>query len=340
VIAWLVAEAKLLAWLRRYADEIQPASALRWWLEAYLLGFVIFTLIPLDLTLSVTELFHKYERGQVILIPFTYTYREPMRIVYQFFADIVTFVPVGALVMLVVPLRFARQSPVLVGIVCGGAIALVIECAQLLVLSRYTDTTDIVLGSIGAGLGAWLMARSRHGVSAPFALPDRRWRFAGFWSLVIAGYSVFLMIGFWYPFDWTTDRAVIREGYEGFFRVPFLALYRSSSFNALRQVLLRMLLFAPLGVMTARMAVVAATRTGRTLVTLLGLGYACALAVVIEGAQIAMPSKVADATEIPFYVIGAIAGCLGARRMVGNTEAAQAAESRRRLVFPVGDRRR
>ena len=153
---------------------------------------------------------------------------------YQFFADIVTFVPVGALIVMSGwHRRFGsdRVGLVLAGLTITGAI----EFMQLLVISRFTDVTDVLLGTLGVLIGGSYTARL---VAAPDARPASRtgpqsWGAAWPWALGIFGYSAFLAGGFLFPFDVTDDRQLILSRVEGFFRVPFLSLYEGTEANAL-----------------------------------------------------------------------------------------------------------
>src|SRR5688572_17710527 len=71
IVVWLAIGPRIVAWLRRYSSDREPRSAMRWLLGAYLVGFGIYSVIPLDLTISVTELYGKYRRGAVLLVPFS-----------------------------------------------------------------------------------------------------------------------------------------------------------------------------------------------------------------------------------------------------------------------------
>jgi glycopeptide antibiotics resistance protein len=220
------------------------------------------------------------------------------------------------------------------GFVGGGGVALMMEFAQLFVLSRFTDVTDIALGSIGAGLGAWWMTRSlpRPADSPIIEVVGSRSRVASWWLAALGGYSLFLAAGFWFPFEWTDSRDVIRARLDGFFRVPFLALYQGTEFNAIRQVLVRLLLFVPVGAIVARTALLALSDTARRAIEVAGLAYAALLATGIEAAEIAMPSKVADATEVFVCLGGAVIGLVVMRRVLGPgavESAAVAAEAAR-----------
>ena len=72
------------------------------------------------------------------------------------------------------------------------------------------------------------------------------------WLMATAGYSLFLAVGFLFPFDLTADRSLAAARLEAFLtRPPFLALYLGNEFNAIKQALVRILLFVPLGAMWA-----------------------------------------------------------------------------------------
>jgi glycopeptide antibiotics resistance protein len=300
-VAWLALGARVIRWLRQSAAGRDSRSRHVWLLELYLIGLITYSVIPLDLTISVTELYHKFQRGGVVVIPFSYGYRSASSVLYQFFADTAQFVPVGAWVALTQRKRLRARSPILAAAIGGGMIAALIEFAQLLVMSRFTDTTDVVLGTAGAGFGGWLAARYASTSGDPQfapADPSAVSRRSLSWLAVIGGYSVFLLAGFLFPFEFTYDRALIGSRLESFFRVPFYALYLGTEFNAITQVLIRMLLFAPLGALWAAVAVRGASRGTRHIIHALALAHSVGLALTIEAIQIAMPSKVADLTEV------------------------------------------
>ena len=307
VLLWFAVGQAITDWLRTYSRQADPRSRVDWLLQTYVVGLVLFSAMPLDLTLSLTELYGKFKSGQVSLVPFAYQYSSPAGFVYQYFADIITFVPVGAWLA---RSRMARawMLPVLVGIVAGALVSLGIETLQLLVLSRFTDTTDILLGTIGCAAGAWVASRESDRVlSAPAGSGVRGWLpLAG----AIAGYSAFLMVGFWFPFDFTFDPAFVRGRLESFYRTPFTALYWGSEFTALTQTLLRVLLFAPLGALWGVAAARARMPAFRRLLQVLAVLYSGAVALTIELGQLLMPSRIADPTEVFLCTVGALAGLI------------------------------
>jgi len=308
-LLWLGVGQQLVEWVRSYGLDRSPASRIGWLLLAYVVGFIVYSLIPLDLTISFTELYKKYEKGQVILIPFSYPYGSVANAVYQLAADILVFVPVGAWLAHSQAHRRRHRSLVLFGIAGGVLFALGLEILQALIVSRYSDATDIVLSGLGAGLGAWLITRfTPSGANAlTRTSTDSLTRLLAP-GIVLLAYSAILAIGFWFPFEISRDRLILRHRLELFFQVPFNALYQGSEFNAIKQVLVRLLLFAPVGVLWAHLAHLAASSGIRRVVLFAGVIYSAGLAAGIELAQIFMPEKIADSTEILFCVVGALAG--------------------------------
>jgi glycopeptide antibiotics resistance protein len=128
------------------------------------------------------------------------------------------------------------------------------------------------------------------------------------WLAGIAGYSAFLALGFWFPFDLTADRHLIAARTATFFRTPFEALYLGPEFNALTQMLVRVLLFAPLGMLWGRVARFGTSIGAQRGIALFGIAYGIVLAFGIEAAEILMPSKVADFTEVLLCAIGLVGG--------------------------------
>jgi VanZ family protein len=107
----------------------------------------------------------------------------------------------------------------------------------------------------------------------------------------------------------TRNRAVIRERLDDFLtRVPFLSLYLTDMSNAIKQLLVRVLMFAPIGMIWAIIANLARTAASRAILLTVGVVYATALAFGIEIAEVLMPDKIADSTEVLLCVIGALGG--------------------------------
>jgi glycopeptide antibiotics resistance protein len=318
VVCWLVLGERVVAWVGRYNADRLAKSQVRWWLEAYMLGLLIYSVIPLDLTMSLTELYDKYQRGQVLLIPFAYSYESASSVVYQFFADVMMFVPVGAWLAVSNWHRRIARSPLIGAAVGGVMIAAIVEFAQLLVISRFTDVTDILLGATGATIGAWVVGRvDRSGSRGRAGAAAGQLSRVVPWLVAIVGYSAFVAVGLLFPFRFTGDRRLIHERLDEFLtRLPFLSLYLGNEFNAIKQLLIRVLVFVPLGVLWAFVAHVARLPLVRFLLFSFAMAYAFALALSIELVQVLMPARVADLTEVLLCVVGAAVGLFATARIL------------------------
>ena len=136
-------------WLQAiWQKESRQARVVRM-LHAYLAILLFFNLLPLDLTISVVEIYHKWREGRVVLIPFAGSKSGTFDFLYELSTDVAIWIPVGLFWVL------GRQSSPLRAVFAGMALAAVIESAQLFVFSRVTDVTDILLAGVGAGIWDW-----------------------------------------------------------------------------------------------------------------------------------------------------------------------------------------
>lgn len=308
VVVWLAIGQRVVAWVRTWSTDRRPQSRVQWLLQAYFVGFTLWSVIPLDLTISLTELYHKWQRGQVVLVPFAYHYESWSTQVYQSFGDLMVFVPVGIWVGLFNWQGKSRGAAIRMAAVAGALYGSAVEFLQLLVLSRYTDTTDILFAVAGSMLGAWAITWWK-GTGEPAASGARRQAPTAWPTLgAIAAYSAFLAAGFLFPFEVTHDRTLIAERLQGFTRVPLFSLYMGTEFNAIQQVLVRLLLFAPLGALWGMLLQRVRGSGVRVILTIVGLLYSAGLATTIEVAQVLMPGKIADMTDAIICAIGALGG--------------------------------
>lgn len=284
------------------------AWALGWWqaegarplagrmLRGYLVLLVLFAVMPLDLTVSPVELYHKYQEGRIDLLPFTDLADDPAQALYDMAVDLLLWVPVGLLWRL--SGRSTGQA-----VLRGVMVALVLELLQLFVFSRVTSTTDVITGGLGCGLGAMLAAR-------PGAATRRAW------PLWLALWAAGALAVFWYPFDFGFAGSSLAARWNEAMRVPFATYYAGSEFQALNELLRKSLVFLPGGLLWAGWAAQQAgtSPARRRAWHRIGALLAVLLALVVEGGQLALPGKVADFTDALLEAAGAWLGLfLGAR---------------------------
>lgn len=214
-------------------------------LYLYLAGLCIYNVLPLDLTLSPVELYHKWKDGRLSLIPFAGLAKlSPAQAIYELVTDILIWVPPAIL--------WRYQSPPQKAWLRTITAAASIELLQLFVYSRVSDITDLFSAAVGGWLGIQLfafipranaLARQqeegeiiKRGAGISFSVTF----LYGLWVLILL-----LIFGYPFQFDFTPFGIQIRL--DQAFRVPFTAYYFGTEFRAITEVLHKILFFFPLG---------------------------------------------------------------------------------------------
>ncbi|OYU00153.1 MAG: VanZ family protein [Burkholderiales bacterium PBB1] len=299
IAAWWALGRPMLNWLQALPLVRGTASTAQRLLVFYLVVLFGYNLMPLDLTISPVELFHKWREGKVILLPFSTTYADSAQRAYDLVTDIAIWAPVAVLWQLAYQKARLRTWQLVV------AAAAAIEFLQLFVYSRVSDSSDVITAALGAAIGLALerslwSTNPQGSVKAPMGIL--------YWALASAGWLVVLAAVFWYPFDLNLDSTFLRERLAGLQRVPFEAYYFGTEFRAITEVLRKALFMAPLGFFCYRMGRLLPPSWPRKLVHGGLLFLIAAVAASIETVQIALPSKNADFTDGVLEFLG---GALG-----------------------------
>jgi VanZ family protein len=275
-------------------------------LVMYLLVLVGYNLLPLDLTLSPIELYHKWAEGRIRLVPFAAAYDDNAHMLYALLSDVAIWIPPALLWKM-----SYRQAGTVVWIYVVAA-ATTIELLQLFVYSRVTDTTDIITAAIGGIVGLALMPKrkTRGGASHDSAGTPTVFGLPMLWLGVIVWLGVLAMV-FWYPFDFNYDRATVRERLMTLKQVPFNTYYYGSEFRAITEVLHKTGFMLPLGILLGWIAGLSSARLPRGVLhtgfVLLIVSIACC----IEFGQLFLPNKHADITDAMLEAAGSTAGYWG-----------------------------
>jgi VanZ family protein len=271
----------------------QPPSArfvhLLWlWLALVM----IFSVMPLDLSPSPVELYRKWRAGRVVLIPFSGHGPDWAEAVYGWLSDVLIWVPVGLLWCIdgrSRSLRAAVQRTLLA--------AALIEGAQLFVMSRVSDVTDILLAGVGGAVGVALSLRGRVGI-----VSARRLGMAWFAWLAVAAALL------WFPFDFSAERASLGSAVRAFTRLPFQTYLSRGEFGALSEIARKLLVFLPGGLLLGLWA----ARRERPPGVAIWVSAVLLPAFGLEAGQLLLPGKVADLTDALLAVLGACLGWLAA----------------------------
>lgn len=318
VIAWLTAGQAITDWVRSYTGDAGPKRQVDWLLQAYLAGLIIYSVVPLNLTINPEELYAKFRNGRVVLVPFS-GQEWSWLLLGDYLTDVLIFVPVGALAAISWmpahrPLRSLSESLFL-----GAMIVAALEFCQLLVMSRFTDMTDIVVGTVGVAVGAWLMHRfSSYGTVA--VQPQRGIR-SWHWVATAAGYSVLLIAYFWRPFEITDDPDLIRRRFQRILGIPGASLYSVSEFRAITEILRKTLLFAPLGALLTRAALCKVHSRKMYWILLSGcLVVSFCVGLIIELGQVLIIEHTPDTSDALLCALGAAVGIFITARLLRHAD--------------------
>ena len=189
----------------------------------------------------------------------------------------------------------------------GGVVLL--ECLQLLVWSRVTDTTDVVTGAVGAGIGILLGMRWQQapaGVTA--GMGQSRWIRS---ALLFIAWSAVLAAIFWYPYNFNTDWGFLRGRLEALNRSPLHIYYYGTEFRAITEVIHKVGFFIPLGMIVAWLRLSIRARIPQRLVDIGVVLLLPGVAMLIELGQVGLPTKYPAITDWIFESTGALGGYFG-----------------------------
>ncbi len=298
---WILAGQTLTEWTRRHLHGPRAGQA-AWLLRIYTAGLIFLSLLPLDLTIRLSDLWAKYKAGMVNLIPFSH-WRWDAPTLCGAVLGAAAFWPVGMLAALWPARDGGRGQSIVRRWLAGVALVGLIEFVQLFVRSRYSDTTDLIVGAVGVSGGlavaqTWSRVsggRSRLGVVLRAAC------LIGFTLLLVAIYLA--------PFDLAADRGEVRQRLADMVRVPMETLRQGEPLAMIANVLRKLLLFGTLGWLASEQAISLAPQASARWLIATGLIAGLLTASGIEIAQAWFPPHVPDVTDIAW---GALGGGLGA----------------------------
>lgn len=300
-------------WPRYFsAAEALPGDGYTRLLIIYLVAILLYQLTPLDITLHPGDLVEKWQLGRISLLPQLPDGSGFVAFVYEMFADIIAWMPLGFL-------AFHTRRYTAVGVVAGSLVLIAaVEVMQLLVFSRHTAVTDVLFGTAGAAAGCWLamLHSGRTSRAAPDVGPEQRI------LLGLAGGLVWfagLCVVFWYPFDLHLERAFLAERLQAFFSLPLESYYRASILGATSSVFRKFALFLPIGIALAYVVAQISRPRPRLTAQLAALFAALGCALSVETGQLLLLSKVPRLSDAGFMFAGAVLGYVGAARMFATT---------------------
>jgi VanZ family protein len=313
-VLWLVVGRTVTAWLRDLAPRRGGPVVVHAILLVYVLGLVLAELMPLDVTVDLGELAQKVREGRIVLRPFAFGVAGGA-LAWHIVSTMALWMPVGAAALLVGQ-RGDRRRPPMVAIAMGTLVAGLVELAQVFVVSRFAEVSDVMVAAAGvaAGVAITLVLWRRQLVDR--AKPDdgrtQRLAFGGLlaWMAALAAYH-------WMPFNFSLDSEQVKTGLGHLFSAPMSGYYFGTEFNAVTQILRKTLLALPLGALLALAAPAAADANRRALQTTLLVLAGIAVLGVIEVGQVFLPSRYPDFADVIIGGAGVLAGFWLVRRTIG-----------------------
>lgn len=316
IAAWWLAGGKVIAWLenwRRTHGGTGVAAKLLW---SYLLILLGYNVLPLDLTVSPIELFHKWREGKLQLIPFMGMASDPARVVYDLVLDVLIWTPVTLLWIK------ARRKPPMTAWRDTVLLAALLEFMQLFVYSRYTNTTDIFAAALGGAIGVGLASRLPS--LAGQATRPGKGGLSGRGGLLLAlAWTLLILVVFWYPYNFNWDRAVLDSHLEQLSQVPFTAFYFGTEYRAATEFLHKFGFFVPLGVFVALGRRREQNWRLRSWYGPLALLLSVVTALLAESGKLFLPDKTLDSANLFLEISGGIGGYWVTRNLL--TQAAKPA---------------
>jgi glycopeptide antibiotics resistance protein len=319
VLAWWGTGGRFTVWLQSWWHTHTRATLAERLAWTYLAGVVFYNVLPLDLTISLVEIFHKWRSGMVNLVPFGDLPHDPATALYDIATDALIWTPLTLL------WRFdgTRSAWRAWGLTVAAAAGL--EVMQLFVYSRVSDVTDILTASVGAALGSFAggyLVRREAPAGKPLA-----W---GAWLpfALAAGWMAALLFVFWFPFDFRTDGAFVKSRLDFVQRLPFEVYYFGTEFRAITEVLRKTLFFAPLGGLLA-WGVARQPWRWRGPLFAVAMLVLVLMPALIELGQVMLPEKIADTTDWFLAWMGGLAGYGVVRRILRAPRHAATPQARR-----------
>ncbi|MDP2787098.1 MAG: VanZ family protein [Pseudomonadota bacterium] len=317
VAAWWAAGPRWVRWYQGWHQARAPSEFSQRLAGIYLLAVFAYGVLPLDLTLSGVEIFHKWREGKLNLLPFAGLPADPAYALYELATDVLLWLPLAFLWRLQPGRNSLKAWKMTFGAAC------LLEGLQLFVYSRSSDVTDLFTGAVGAALGVWLAVRSgsagqmQRASSAQDATQSLRRIHDAFswWPLAWAfAWLGALIVVFWYPFDFYTDSAYLRERLTFLSRVPFVAYYYGTEFRAITEVFHKTLFFAPLGALLAWF-VAGTPWLWRIYAAFAAYMLLIGAPMLVEFGQMLLPDKHPDTTDWVLECLGGILGYIVFKRI-------------------------
>ena len=333
IVIWRCYGQHFNTWLQRWTTRRESAGRYEQLLYIYITIIFGYNLLPLDLTNSPVEIYHKWVDGKVHIIPFFSSFENGISgFLYGIFVDIIIWAPVSFLWVL------SAKKTLTQAFKWSWFSALLLEFLQIFVYSRVSDSADLITAALGAWLGIFIANKYRpvtnhlateeaaiasvNNVIRPLATP----------LILIAGWSAALILIFWFPYDFRIEPQLIKDRLPQLFRAPFSAYYYGTEFRAITSLLSKLAFFFPLGALLAHLKAGLPRSWPNSLITTCLVLFLIGMAAIVELGQILLPVKSVDSADILVAIVGGLIGYFTYQFVTGGhdtTETSPMASTRR-----------
>lgn len=296
LLAWLVFGERFVTRFRRVWQGDRIGGTPGRLLAVYIGMLALVLWLPLDLTLSPAELWHKNldEPTKLVLMPFSETGKLP-----TWLATVGVFLPAGLLGGGINNRRWNSFRVIPSIVLRAMLLASILEAGQFFVKSRTASITDLLLGAFGFTLG-WMLTRiirpvQGRGLSLDLAL------------MLLQAWIIYLLVINWMPFDF--QLGLSSSKITDIEWVPFAAAYEKNYLSSLEEAGSKTLLFSPLGAVLGAVGVRRVSRRRTAIV------FGMATAALVEAGQLWLPSRIVGPTDLVFGGLGAWLGSAAALRL-------------------------
>ena len=280
-------------------------------LALYALARIMVILWPLDITLDIGGLAHKFRHGGVVLNPLHSPVVSLDMLPSMLMAALMA-APVGVWVS-VVGVAGRIRRPATTGLMLSTGLFFAVEAVQLFILSCRADSAEFVVNAVGAAAGValastvWPMAAARHS-----SVSDRQSNLLP--ALGLCGALLLYAAYNLSPFDFHLSPEFIRSRVGNLVGVPFYGYYINPEFKALDDAVIKITIALPIGVCLA-LLMGSRNLPYRRIAMGAALFLIAVFLTAVEAGQVLLPTRYPDDSDIILAFVGVVAG-LAMERLV------------------------
>lgn len=300
VAAWAVLSREVRTWSVRFTAGSR--SALELVLGIYAAVRFLLLIEPLDVTVELSTLAHRFRAGRIVLNPL----ESPMlhwAMLPSVLSDVLLAVPVGVLAVIAHNPRDRRRGAA-PAMLFGALFFLLAEMARVFIRSQTADVTHLLVNCLGVAAGvavtSALVPRRQAVAEMTTDTAPRHKRLLG--PALVAAAVLYAAYN-WSPFDFTFSRAFVAGRLGRLARVPFENYYLGSVFVAVADIFTKVTLALPLGALFQLWIRPERTPYRRS-ITAVWLAATALFFSAVEVGQAFLPSRYPDNTDIILAVAG------------------------------------